>query len=699
MSSLNYYEIENDCKNFLQTIDHPISGTLEIDSGKWHRFDCPHARCGNKNVAYKVYIDHPPGIQVKCHKCHADVLYHQFEGEFEHLRINTAELKKKRAEDEKEKKIKKEIALKRMQCDWENAKPCDAHPYFEKKHLTITIEDGLRKDIHNQIICPVRKIEGELISTQAIPLVGKKKFKSDCSPKGGFHFFGDIANSETIYFAEGIATAKTIHLATNQATICVYGKHFSDIAPILREHFKDKPFVYCCDVPTPGEAVTSKSNAAKARKLSGGKYCLPDFSAIDESVRPEIARSDFNDLYCLLLAQGKSQEEALAKVGAQVQKCEDGYEMLESNLESLEQNESLVYELLSDIPIKAIEWLWQGKIAKGAFSVIAGHPGIGKSQLTINIASTVSTGGVFPDGTKAKPGTVIILSAEDDPATTLKPRLLAAGADCSKIVIVKSVEVKTKGKKSKKRQFNLQQDLENLNQVIVQLKEKMAEPVSLIIIDPITAYLGKINANDNAEVRGLLATVSEVIQDKQIAFLGISHFTKGDGKDTKALLRVSGSLAFVAAARAAFLVAKDLDNEELRYFLPLKNNLAKDTDGLSYKIESITLEDGTKTSRIAWQFGAITKTADEVLNPRKEDMGEKSALEEACDFLRDLLSHGPVLQSSVKKLAQDSGIAEKTLYRAKNHLNIKSDKERKKDAPWYWFLPPEDGPNSNEILY
>src|SRR5215469_4135388 len=103
---------------------------------------------------------------------------------------------------------------------------------------------------------------------------------------------------------------------------------------------------------------------------------------------------------------------------------------------------ALATRRISEIEAKPVSWLWPGRIARGKLTIIAGNPGLGKSQITASIAGIVTTGGVWPvDGVRSAPGDVIFLTAEDDPADTLRPRLEAAGADLERIHVVDSVIV------------------------------------------------------------------------------------------------------------------------------------------------------------------------------------------------------------------------------------------------------------------
>jgi RecA-family ATPase len=109
----------------------------------------------------------------------------------------------------------------------------------------------------------------------------------------------------------------------------------------------------------------------------------------------------------------------------------------------------------------------------------------------------------------------------------------------------------------------------------------------LIVIDPITAYLAGIDSHINADVRAVLAPLGQLAARHSVAVVCVSHLNKGgaaSGGSGDALLRVSGSLAFVAAPRAAFIVARDPENRARRLFLPAKNNLGRDGTGLAFSV-------------------------------------------------------------------------------------------------------------------
>lgn len=343
------------------------------------------------------------------------------------------------------------------------------------------------------------------------------------------------------------------------------------------------------------------------------------------------------------------------------------------------------YKPMSQITPRAINWLWPGRIARGKLSICVGNPGLGKSQLCASLASVVSNGGMWPvDRTQAERGSVVILSAEDDPEDTIRPRLEAAGAYLDKVFILEAIRIETEKGEPAHRGFNIAQDIGRLGALLYELGD-----AALVIIDPITAYLGDADSHKNAEVRALLAPLQEMAAHQGAAVLAVSHLTKSAGMD--ALLRVQGSIGFAAAARAVWGVAKDKDNSARRLFMPLKNNLGTDNSGFAYTVEGFRLEDSDiDTSRILWENQLITASADEVFGQSDLDQDGQGALAEAKMFLRDLLRHGAIESKHLEVEARGAGHSMSTLRRAARELKLRIAKDGYgKGAPWKWW-PIED---------
>jgi putative DNA primase/helicase len=328
----------------------------------------------------------------------------------------------------------------------------------------------------------------------------------------------------------------------------------------------------------------------------------------------------------------------------------------------------------SDIVPEKIEWVWQGFIASGRLTGIVGYAGLGKSQVVIDLAATVSTGRDFPGGgSNGKPGHVIILSAEDHPADTIVPRLTAAGADLSRVHLVKAVK-----DGDGERLFNLSVDLDRLE------KEYKLTDVKLVVIDPASAYVGsaagnRINRNSSGDVRAALQCLANFAEKHGLAVILVSHLNKSRG--ASAITRIMGSTEWVAVPRAVFLVVEEPGTAR-RLFLPLKNNLGPDRIGHAFRIEDRIVADGISTSAVVWEPDPVTVTADEALAP-----AGKKAPAAAIDFLQQALSDGPMEQAEIVQLGKDAGFSEKSLRTAREKLGVKSRKEGfGADGKWVWVL-------------
>ena len=322
---------------------------------------------------------------------------------------------------------------------------------------------------------------------------------------------------------------------------------------------------------------------------------------------------------------------------------------------------------------EAVSWLWRGRIALGKLTLFAGDPGLGKSMLTGAMAAHVTTGRAWPVDRSACPqGSVIMASAEDDLADTIRPRLDAAGADPHLVHVLNMVTEIDDNGDTFQRAFSIEKDIPRLEAVIREHSD-----CKLITVDPISAYLGKVDSHNNAEIRAVLAPLADMAQKYSVAVVGITHFNKSSAG---ALYRAMGSLAFVAAARAAYAVTKCKDDPDRRLFLPLKNNLGDDKTGFAYTIQ--TGDNGAPY--VAWEPEQVTVTADEAMAPGTDE--EAPALREAMDWLIEELRHGMVKVKDLQKVARDAGLSWRTVRRAKDRIGVKSEK-RTFDGQWQWVLP------------
>lgn len=344
---------------------------------------------------------------------------------------------------------------------------------------------------------------------------------------------------------------------------------------------------------------------------------------------------------------------------------------------------------LADVKAKPIEWLWPNWIAIGKVSILAGEGGKGKSTILCDLAARTTRGIPWPDSAEASsPGDVIILAAEDDIEDTLAPRLIAAGADMSRVFNIRAV----RNDDLSRRSFNLQADLGRLEAEI-----KSRENVRLVIIDPVSSYLGKgVDSHKNADVRSVLEPIGDMAARTRTAVLCNNHFSKVGGSANN---RMIGSVAFINYARAGFIVTPDAENEGRLLLMPSKMNIAPIKYGLAYRIESALLSvDGTDvlTSRIAWESQPVKMSADEALAAHDSSSESKTGKAEATEYLRDALSGGARPASEIKQDATAAGITPKSLRTARKALGVRLTKQGMSGG-WVWDLPkvpstPEGAP-------
>jgi len=330
-----------------------------------------------------------------------------------------------------------------------------------------------------------------------------------------------------------------------------------------------------------------------------------------------------------------------------------------------------VLRCFSDIALKPLRWLWPGRIPLGKLTLLIGDPGLGKSLLTVDLASRVTCGASLPDGVRCEPGGVIFLSAEDDPADTIRPRLDAAGADVSRVHILEAVRVALTNGSLAEKTFNLETDTAHLEDALQKHPD-----VRLIVIDPVSAYLGGVDSHSNAEVRGILAPLAALAARFDVAVLCITHLRKSAGA---AIYRAISSIAFAAAARAVWAVAEDPEDANRRLLLAVKLNLSANAGGLAFRIEP---ENGIP--RLAWDVEAVSVTANEILNfDTREDHSERKAAEE---WLAEYLVEGPIAANDAIKAATGAGISKTTLWRAANSLRVTRRKLGGRGTGWEWSL-------------
>ena len=330
---------------------------------------------------------------------------------------------------------------------------------------------------------------------------------------------------------------------------------------------------------------------------------------------------------------------------------------------------TFVARCLADIDAAPIKWLWPKRFALGKLSLIAGQPGLGKSQTTLAMVAAVTTAGRWPDGESAPLGSAVLVSCEDDAGDTIRPRLEAAGADLARVTLF-DWALSNDGKE--RRHFDVAEHMPALSDLVTRLGD-----VRLIVIDPITAYMGRADSHKTADVRTALVPLQALAAEAGVAIILVSHLNK-NGADRAAMNRVVGSGAFVAVCRSAWLIAPDSQDADKRrrILTPLKNNIGDDRTGFAFTVEPESLPNGIATSRIEFDPTPVYVAADELLSDQSAEMdGDSGALEHAQEFIRAELAKGPKPVKLVNAEAKALGIKERTLSRARSREGIVSRKD------------------------
>lgn len=314
---------------------------------------------------------------------------------------------------------------------------------------------------------------------------------------------------------------------------------------------------------------------------------------------------------------------------------------------------------LANIESEDVHWLWYPYIPRGKITLLQGDPGQGKTFFSLNIAALISKGEPMPGETgKREPGTVLFQSAKDSLSDTIKPRLIQAGADCSRIYCIDEAD----------SSLSFQDDR----------IEKMMETLKpdLVIFDPIQAFLGAGTDMHRAnEVRPILARLMRLAEKYNAAIMLLMHLSKAS--TTNKLYRGLGSMDIPAAARSVLLCGSDPNNENNRGIVHTKSSLAPAGDHIAFCFD--------KDNGFKW-MGKSNLTSDILLNPVK-NMGIDSKLDKAKELLLDMLADGKeVLAASIYEKANDLGISDRTIKRAKMLLNVSANKGGFSNGRWYWKM-------------
>jgi putative DNA primase/helicase len=332
-----------------------------------------------------------------------------------------------------------------------------------------------------------------------------------------------------------------------------------------------------------------------------------------------------------------------------------------------------------DLEPCAVDWLWSGRVPLGMITMFAGDPKLGKSYVTLALAAALSRGLPLPMSDQPnQPGSTILMSAEDDPARTIVPRLVAGGADLTKVHILESVFHESGAEALP----SLRADIDSITTAADRLGD-----CRLIVIDPVSAYLQGVDDNRNSTLRNVLAPLNRLGERLGAAVVLVTHLTKTGSANGKH--RVLGSIAYVGACRANHLFVADPHDPAGRRVLMLDNgdNVAPPAPALAY-----TIEDRDGGPRIKWCLEPASSAIGTSLKPgypaQLHHEGQ-AARHQLCDhWLRAYLAERRQSTSEIFEAATDAGFTKDQVRRAKSRIGAVANRVGfDKDAQWSWGLP------------
>lgn len=365
----------------------------------------------------------------------------------------------------------------------------------------------------------------------------------------------------------------------------------------------------------------------------------------------------------------------------------------------------LVTRKASEIKPRVLQWLWPNHIQLGAVNLIAGPEGKGKSLIAVDIAARTTTGTTWPDGSAAERGRVLYCSAEENIEAVVVPRLLAAGADTTRVEIIDGL-----GSPSEEGKVIADVDLRKCLPAVHRKLSEEGEPFRLVVWDTFQSCALTTDHKSNTEQKAIIQPLQNIAEELGVAMVCIEHHNRGGlgrGNPDSAIL--GGGLT--RTARVIWHVIEDHENPETkRLFLPGKMNNASKAADLSWRFTFADVErciEGRQVilPRVEWlePAGTSIQEAQERANgigggPSSQDASDE--FHRDCEWLSGFITE-PRLFEEVKVGWKAEMFSERTIRRAKAHLCIDSEQ---RDRKWYWMPPPEirigteviTGPNATE---
>lgn len=317
----------------------------------------------------------------------------------------------------------------------------------------------------------------------------------------------------------------------------------------------------------------------------------------------------------------------------------------------------------STIAMDRPRWVWDRRIPVGGTTLVPGREGLGKTAFVGHLAARI-TRGDLPGEWAGRPGAVVYIGYEDDRATVLVPRLVAAGADLTRFFFV---DIPLGGT------FTVSVDTDRLRDSI----NAAGIAVALVVVDPLDSHLGDVDSHRKSEVQAAILQLAELSQELRCGALGLAHLNKSDTRDL--LSRVVGSVGFTTSVRAVLGIGEHPEDQNDRVCVLGKANMTDKTTvpAIRFRVEGTSVPHPggglpIDTARVVILGEEDGIDPDSILTGNAEQRG---AAEEAAEWLRSVLSDGPVAAAEIKKMAASEGIAYATLYRCRKALGVISERD------------------------
>jgi len=339
---------------------------------------------------------------------------------------------------------------------------------------------------------------------------------------------------------------------------------------------------------------------------------------------------------------------------------------------------------MSDVAAKPLEPLMPGFLYRGKVTICAGLPGDAKSLTSNDIAARITSGGRWPVGNgRFDAAHVLMLTAEDDPNDTIRPRLDMAQADNDLIDLIEGVHsVDEKTEEQTLDLVSLINDLAKIEALVIE------RDTHLLIVDPLTSFADS-DTNKTKDMRRLLDGLAQMAIRTRVAVLVITHLNKrADARN--AMQMIAGSHVIVAAVRVVFVMGRDPEDNDRFVMLPIKMNIGPSNEGFAFRVvvkkHSVCGDVPTVSWEIDHERGLTANEALIDMSPRSTATSEKAV--EVCDWLRGLLRDGPVMAAALWDAAESEGYSTRAV---KSALKMIKAVPRKvgMTGKWQWSLAPK----------